>query len=325
MGPSPRPQVAFCADPDEKQITTAQLPPALPSSSLLRKPLPSLTSASSSFCTVFSLSESWLSEEFYTISPSEPVSISLTANRGPSRQQLALAIPHYLRPPAPKHCGELRNKSSVMPLRSPTLSNNYEPVSPVDITANPKRTRSVGFAPQPDDKDDTKVTTRSIRTNSSSSITLNNPRKARFAEATSVLSPASGPGEHKSPFRDPKMAEDGPKPSDVGFGYIADNEPREQYATIRPDNSAATGQPLKSALKTPGTASRLLNPLSPTFREEVQLEKQEESTEKEQAKDLVSGFMHYPSTTVTDNHSRKSRPEYAWPRCSFAVSTSPAR
>jgi hypothetical protein len=238
---------------------------------------------------------------------------------------ISIGIPPYLRPPAPKRCGDLLNKSSVMPLRSPTLSNNYEPVSPVDITANPKRTRSVGFAPQADDKEDSKVTTRSIRTNSSSSITLNTPRKARFVEATSVLSPASGPGEHKSPFRDPKMAEDGPKPSDVGFGYIADNEPREQYATIRTDNSAATGQPLKSALKTPGTASRLLNPLSPTFREEVQLEKQEESTEKEQAKDLVSGFMHDPSTTVTDNHSRKSRPEYAWPRWSFAVSTSPAR
>lgn len=176
-----------------------------------------------------------------------------------------------------------------MPPKSPALSNGCEPVSPVDITSGPKRTRSVGFSREVDEKD-TRVTTRSIRTNSSSSNTppLGTPRKARFAEATSVLSPATGPGEHNSPFADPKMAEDGPKPSDVGFGYIADSQPKEQFATVRTDTNPATGQPLKSALKTPGTASRLLNPLSPTFRQEVELEKQEEKTEKEQAKDLVS-------------------------------------
>lgn len=185
----------------------------------------------------------------------------------------------------------LHNNSAVMPLKSPAPSNSYEPVSPVDITSNPKRTRSVGFNPPVDEKDDYKVTTRSIRTSSSSSNenSLGTSRKARFAEATSVLSPATGPGEHQSPFADPKMAEDGQKSGvgDVGFGYIADSQPREQYATIRPDINPATGQPLKSALKTPGTANRLLNPLSPTFREEIELEKQEEKTDKEQAKDLV--------------------------------------
>lgn len=183
-----------------------------------------------------------------------------------------------------------------MPPKSPV---SYEPVSPVDITTGPKRTRSVGFAV--DEKEDARVTTRSIRTNSSSSSapSLNTPRKARFAEATSVFSPASGPGEHQSPFADPKMAEDGPKPSDVGFGYIADNEqPRTQFATVRSDTNPATGQPLKSALKTPGTASRLLNPLSPTFREEVQLEKQEEKTDKEQAHDLVSRLIHLPEKSL---------------------------
>ena len=174
--------------------------------------------------------------------------------------------------------------------KSPGLSSNYEPVSPVDLTAGPKRTRSVGFAA--DEKEESQVTTRSIRTNSSSSNTpsLSTPRKARFAEATSVLSPASGPGESRSPFADPKMAEGGHKPSDVGFGYIADNQPREQYATVRTDTSQS--QPLKSALKTPGTASRLLNPLSPTFREEAALEKQEDKTDIEQAKDLVGCIMH---------------------------------
>lgn len=174
--------------------------------------------------------------------------------------------------------------------KSPTFSQGYEPVSPVDITNTnpPKRTRSVNFARDPDEKEDTQVTTRSVRTNSSSSNSpsLSTPRKARFAEATSVLSPASGPGDHQSPFADRNMAEGGAKPSDVGFGYISDNQPREQFATMRQDTSGSA--PLKSALKTPGTSSRLLNPLSPTFREEVALEKQEESTDKEQAKDLVS-------------------------------------
>ncbi len=184
-----------------------------------------------------------------------------------------------------------------MPPKSPALSHNFEPVSPVDITNGPTRTRGVGFASQSYDKDEATVTTRSLRTNSSSSNTpsLSTPRKARFAEATSVLSPDTGPGEHRSPFKDPNMAEDAPKPSDVGFGYIADNQPREQFATVRSDNNSGAGQPLKSALKTPGTASRLLNPLSPTFREEIALEKQEEKTDKEQAKDLVSWLLSQSS------------------------------
>lgn len=48
------------------------------------------------------------------------------------------------------------------------------------------------------------------------------------------------------------------------------------------------GSPLKSAMKIPGTPGRRIdNPLSPTFREEQILEKEEQDTEKEQAKDLV--------------------------------------
>lgn len=83
------------------------------------------------------------------------------------------------------------------------------------------------------------------------------------------------------------MAEDGPKPSDVGFGYIADNQPREQFATAHGQSDNGS-QPLKSAMKTPGTGGRLLNPLSPTFKQELDLEKQEDKTDKEQARDLVS-------------------------------------
>jgi hypothetical protein len=50
--------------------------------------------------------------------------------------------------------------------------------------------------------------------------------------------------------------------------------------------------PLKSAMRMPGAQNRLSvmteGILSPTFKEERLLEKREESTEKEQAKDLVS-------------------------------------
>ena len=183
--------------------------------------------------------------------------------------------------------------------------SNFEPVSPIDLTANSKYSRrSVGFhlsAEDLDEKSDVKATTRSIRTNSTASTRSstaggNHPtvRRARFAEATSVFSPASGPGESQSPFADPPSrmeaagSSDVPKPSDVGFGYIADNQPVEQHAYIRTDPNGAAGGPLKSALKTPGTASRMLNPLSPTFREEQMLEKEEMKTDEQQAKDLVS-------------------------------------
>ncbi|EXJ79345.1 hypothetical protein A1O3_08847 [Capronia epimyces CBS 606.96] len=165
--------------------------------------------------------------------------------------------------------------------------SGFEPVSPIDITAGSRRYRTIDL----DEKSDINATARSIRTNSTASSTRSaNPvRRTRFAEATSVLSPASGPGEHQSPFADPKMDNDnvdGPKPSDMGFGYISDSQPIEQHAIIRGDPNGSAGAPLKSALKTPGTASRMLNPLSPTFREEQVLEKEEEKTDVQQAKDL---------------------------------------
>jgi hypothetical protein len=82
------------------------------------------------------------------------------------------------------------------------------------------------------------------------------------------------------------MEENEPKPSDVGFGYIS-NDTVEQQATMNSDPNGQAETPLKSALKTPGTPARLLNPLSPTFREEQILEKEEQKTEVSQAKDLV--------------------------------------
>lgn len=70
--------------------------------------------------------------------------------------------------------------------------------------------------------------------------------------------------------------------SDVGFGYVAASDPAGHASHSRPPAS-----PLKSALKTPGTPGRALNPLSPTFREEYYAEKHEMSAEKENARDLV--------------------------------------
>lgn len=121
---------------------------------------------------------------------------------------------------------------------------------------------------------------------SSSEDSLKVPRTPRFAEATSVYSPID---DQRSPFADPPseransyMAQS--QPSDIGFGYIANDASRHVEIPITP------ASPLKSAMRVPGTPGRKIeNPLSPTFREEQVLEKHETMTEKEQAKDLVCG------------------------------------
>jgi hypothetical protein len=157
-----------------------------------------------------------------------------------------------------------------------------EPVSPVDIVQG-KNSKAVGFArTEKTNNIDEKATFRQP--------SIKSPRTARFAEATSVNSPVDPPT--RSPFADPpamKESDAAPKVSDVGFGYVTDNEP-SRHATF-PNGSTTLcppGSPLKSALKVPGTPGRNLNPLSPTFREEQILEHHEKSTEKENAKDLVS-------------------------------------
>ena len=212
---------------------------------------------------------------------------------------------------------------------------DFEPVSPIDIVENAqRRSRAVGF--DNDSFDDEKkqyatVTTRSRQSSSSSGASLKTPRTARFAEATSVHSPIDG----RSPFADPpNMAESEKtaKVSDLGFGYINDNAsevPVHQEATVRDyyGNSGPMSPPLKSALKTPGTPGRHLNPLSPTFREEQMLEKEEEKTEAQNAQDLVSLIEDrwYRTTSLTMFPStRKSRCVCAWPRWFSVVSTFPA-
>lgn len=59
--------------------------------------------------------------------------------------------------------------------------------------------------------------------------------------------------------------------------------------------------PLKSAMKVPGAPARnFTNPLSPTFKEEQVLEAREKSTDKQQARDLVSHH-HYSHAHVVKN------------------------
>ncbi|EPS25961.1 hypothetical protein PDE_00897 [Penicillium oxalicum 114-2] len=91
---------------------------------------------------------------------------------------------------------------------------------------------------------------------------LQSPRTARFAEATT----AGGVGH-------------------TGFGYVAASDPAQYAADSRPPMTPALASPLRTGLRVPNTA-KSLNPLSPTFREEYMLEKQEKETEKENARDL---------------------------------------
>ncbi|OKL60814.1 hypothetical protein UA08_03914 [Talaromyces atroroseus] len=127
--------------------------------------------------------------------------------------------------------------------------------------------------------------TASTASSSSSSSDLKSPRMARFAEATTVISPIDPSQDPaRSPFADPPDAmskEAQHHVSDVGFGYVNDSDPA-RHAYHPPLTPAS---PLKSALKTPGTA-RTLNPFSPTFREEVILEKEEKKTQRDNARDI---------------------------------------
>jgi hypothetical protein len=137
------------------------------------------------------------------------------------------------------------------------------------------------------------VTIERRNTDDSTSSKVKTPRSARFAEATSVYSPIDAP---KSPFASYPTNHYKPQPqvSDVGFGYVQTVEMEETDPRYLPPPTPR-GAPLKSALKSPGapprTPGRPSMILSPTFREERDLEKQEVSLEKEQAKDIVSSHM----------------------------------
>ncbi|CAG8957768.1 hypothetical protein HYFRA_00000106 [Hymenoscyphus fraxineus] len=129
-------------------------------------------------------------------------------------------------------------------------------------------------------------------TSDSSLESLKVPRTPRFAEATTVYSPIDPPDSNQSPFADPPgtrtqshMAQS--QPSDIGFGYISQNDSARHDQGVPVEIPQTPASPLKSAMRIPGTPGRKIdNPLSPTFREEQILEKHEEMTDKEQAKDL---------------------------------------
>jgi len=142
----------------------------------------------------------------------------------------------------------------------------------------------------PNEKKRPEPLSRERKSSAGSVSSLKVPRTPRFAEATTVYSPIEASENSKSPFADPPkfqsyMAQ--PQPSDIGFGYISQNDPARHSQGVPVEVPLTPGSPLKSALKVPGTPGRRIdNPLSPTFREEQILEKHELMTEKEQAKDL---------------------------------------
>lgn len=138
---------------------------------------------------------------------------------------------------------------------------------------------------------DKKLTSVTIeRNDSKDSVEVKTPRAARFAEATSVYSPVDAP---RSPYEYPtNHYKPQPQPSDVGdvgFGYMQSVEMEETDRKYLPPPTPKT--PLKSALKSPGAPPRTpggaMSIMSPTFKEEQNLERREEMTEQEQAKDLV--------------------------------------
>lgn len=142
-----------------------------------------------------------------------------------------------------------------------------------------------------DDKKQSSVTVRSRNSSCSSlGLSIKTPRTARFAEATSVNSPIDPIATSRSPFADPPRTQflmPQPQPSDVGFGYVSDNQASKHASYSGVEVPLTPASPLRSALKVPGTPGKL-NPLSPTFHEEQVLEKHEAATEKKNAQDLVS-------------------------------------
>jgi hypothetical protein len=150
------------------------------------------------------------------------------------------------------------------------------------------------------------------RKSSETSVTsLKVPRTPRFAEATTVYSPIEASEDSRSPFADPPkfqshMAQ--AQPSDIGFGYISENDPARHSQGVPVEVPVTPGSPLKSAMKIPGTPGRKIdNPLSPTFREEQILEKHEEMTEKEQANDLVRTLKTISPASSVANKSAESQ------------------
>jgi hypothetical protein len=119
-------------------------------------------------------------------------------------------------------------------------------------------------------------------------------RTPRFAEATTVCPPIEAGKEGRLLFADPPRTKKTQsfiaeaQPSDIFFGYINDlsRQPIEVPLILV--------SPLKNVMKVPETPGQKIdNPLSSTFRKEQILEKHEEMTEKEQARDLVRDEIYH--------------------------------
>jgi hypothetical protein len=162
-----------------------------------------------------------------------------------------------------------------------------------------------------DEKAKPTVTLTRPRTGSEDSLSNKTPRTARFAEATTVYSPIEPSERSQNPFSDPPTNHYYPQsqPSDIGFGYL-----KEQHVSVEmeetdnrylppptPGTPGPLRSPLKSALKSPGAAPRNMSAiLSPTFREEQVLDKEEEKTEKEQERDLVNTDSPFDSQHIAN-------------------------
>ncbi|KAJ5875922.1 uncharacterized protein N7529_001506 [Penicillium soppii] len=145
----------------------------------------------------------------------------------------------------------------------------YEPVVPTDLTRGSYHS---AMGPMPDH------TVRETHSSSDeSNSSLRSPRTARFAEATSIHSPIEQSRAQQSPFADPPKNRSPGDVGDVGFGYVAANNNRV--------DDQVPMSPFRPDLKVPQTA-KSLNPLSPTFREEYLLEKQEKKAGVENARDM---------------------------------------
>lgn len=153
------------------------------------------------------------------------------------------------------------------------------------------------------------------RKGSDDSIQIKTPRTPRFAEATAVHSPAEP--RSRTPFNDPEEQSmhfhPQAQPSDVGFGYIGSGPDRSSGVEM----PMTPKTPLKSALKSPGAPPRNFEQvLSPTFREEIKLEKEEKKTEKQQKKDLVSPTLplhHCLAARANTRPDRHRKCACAWP------------
>lgn len=178
-----------------------------------------------------------------------------------------------------------------------------QPVVPLDFTRGSYHS-TMGPLPQ-------HTVAETASTSEKSNTSLKTPRTARFAEATSIYSPVEN--AQRSPFADPPKSGAPTNVGDMGFGYVKNDYHADDQVPM---------SPFRPGLKVPQTA-KSLNPLSPTFREEYMLEKQEHKADKENARDVVRTIPR-PNPYIVLTPARESNFASALPRSSCVLSTSAA-